>query len=105
MLGLFAGDWHSLSEITNITNIPKETLNDLKKCGTSINKQGMSYPKKFTEADKCWIVLHIRRDSKMYWLSLHQLIKDLQIDASEKQFAMPYMNSDIITKLLNVILF
>jgi len=37
-LGLIAGDRHSLSEITKITNIPKGTLGDLKKRGTDITK-------------------------------------------------------------------
>ena len=83
-MGLIAGKRHSLSEITNITNIPKGTLGDLKKRGTEVTKQRTGRPKKFTEADKRQLVLHIRRDSKTRRLSLHQLIKNLQLDASEK---------------------
>ena len=73
-----------MSEITNITKIPKGTLGDLKKRGTRVTKQRTGRPKKLTEADKRQIVLHIRRDSKTRWLSLHQLIKDLQLNALEK---------------------
>jgi hypothetical protein len=49
-LGLIAGNRHSLSEITNITNIPKGTLGDLKKRGTGVTKQRTGRPKKFAEA-------------------------------------------------------
>ena len=64
-LGLIAGKRHSLSEITNITKILKDTLNDLKKHETGVTKQRTSHSKKLTEADKCQIVLYIRRNSNM----------------------------------------
>ena len=83
-LGLIAGGRHSLRDITNITNIPKETLGDLKKRGTGVTKQRGGRLKKFDTRDKCRIELHIRRDSKTRRLSLHQLIKDLLLDALEK---------------------
>ena len=83
-LSLIAGKWHSLSEITNITKISKNTFNDLKKRETGVTKQRTSHSKKLTEADKYQIVLHIQWDSKTCQLSLHQLIKDFQLNASKK---------------------
>src|SRR5436853_6516030 len=45
-LGLIQGRRHSLSEITQITNIPKRTLGNLKKRNTPLNKPRSGRPHK-----------------------------------------------------------
>ena len=83
-LGLMAGSWHSLSEITSITNIPKGTLGDLKKRGTGISKPRCGRPKKFSIADKRQIDLYIRRNATTRRATLESIIKALTLDASPK---------------------
>ncbi len=51
-LGLIEGKRHSLSDITDIPNIPKDTLSDIKKRGIGISKQRSGHPKKLTAWDK-----------------------------------------------------
>src|SRR5271169_5842319 len=101
-LGLIAGGRHSLAEITNITNIPKGTLSDIKKRKTAETKPQNDRPKKLTERDKRRIEIHIRLNSKTRRSTLQERTSTLTRPKilSEKH----YENSDMIITLLNDIL-
>jgi len=60
-LGLIEEGLHTLSEITQITNIPKETLKPLKKQNTSLNKVQLDHPSKLSLHHKRQIVFYITR--------------------------------------------
>ena len=83
-LGLIAGGQHSLREITNITNIPKGTLGDLKKRGTPISKPCTGRPKKLSKGEKHYIDLYIRRNSTTRRSTPETIIEALTLDASPK---------------------
>jgi len=51
-LGLIQGRRHSLSEISQFTNIPKGTIGDLKKGNTPLNKVLSGRPPKLSIRDK-----------------------------------------------------
>ena len=59
-MGLIEGKRYSLSEITNIINIPKDTLSDIKKRGTGLSKHRSDRPKRLTSRDKRRIERFIR---------------------------------------------
>ena len=82
-LDLIAGGRHSLTEITNITNIPKGMLSDIKKRKTAETKPRSDRPKKLTEHDKHRIEIHIHLNSQTRRSTLLQLRKDLHLDATE----------------------
>ena len=78
--GLFQGARHSLSEITQITNIPKGTLGNLKKRNTPLSKPRSGRPSKLSERHKRQIVFHITRNHITRRLSVPSIIRDLQLD-------------------------
>ena len=78
-LGLIQGERHSLSEITKITNIPKQTLGDLKQYNTPISKPRSGCPAKLSERHKRQIVFHITRNYQSHHLSVCFIIEDLQL--------------------------
>lgn len=78
-LGLIQGKRHSLREITEITNIPKQTLGDLKKRNTPISKPRSGRPAKLSERHKRQIVFHITRNHQSRRLSVSSIIRDLQL--------------------------
>lgn len=59
-LGLCQGRRHSLHDITNIINIPKFTVYDIKKRDTAASKQRSSRSKKLTDRDKRYLEIYIR---------------------------------------------
>ena len=59
-LGLCQGRRHSLHDITNIINIPKSTVYDIKKRDTAASKQRSGRPKKLTNRDKRHLEIYIR---------------------------------------------
>src|SRR5438046_338938 len=79
-LGLMQGGRHSLPEISNITNIPKSTLGDLKKRGTPLNKARSGHPHKLSERDKRHIELLIRRNHTTHRLSARAVINTLGLN-------------------------
>ena len=79
-LGLIQGVRHSLSEISNITNIPLGTVGDLKKRNTPLNKVRSGRPPKLSARDKRQIVFHITRNHESRRLSVMTIIQDLQLD-------------------------
>ena len=81
VLGLIQGDRHSLSKITKITNIPKQTLEDRKKCNTPWSKPQLSCPSKLSDHHKCRIIFHITRNYQSLRLSALSIIRDLQLQA------------------------
>ena len=80
VLGLIQGGRHSLSEISQITNIPKGTIGNLKKRDTPLNKVRSGRPPKLSDRHKRQIVLHITKTHKSRRLSLISIIQDLQLD-------------------------
>jgi transposase len=79
-LGLIQGARHSLSEITQITNIPKGSLGNLKKRNTPLNKPRSGRPAKLTDRHKRQIVFHITRNHESRRLSVMSIIRNLQLD-------------------------
>ena len=84
-LGLLQGGRHAFSEITQITNIPKGTLGNLKKRGTPLNKPRSGRPPKLSDRDKRQIVLHTTKNHKSRRLSVQSIIQDLQLDIGTTQ--------------------
>ena len=82
-LGLIEGKRHSLSEITNIVNIPKGTLSDIKKRGTGISKHRSGRPKKLTTRDKRRIKRFIRTNRYTRRVTLSRLKSILRLNAHE----------------------
>jgi transposase len=82
-LGLIEGKRHSLSEITDIVNIPKGTLSDIKKRGTGISKPRSGRPKKLTARDERRIKRFIRTNKFTRRVTLSQLKSILQLNAHE----------------------
>ena len=76
-LGLIQGERHSLSEITKITNIPKQTLGDLKKRNTPLNKPRSGHPSKLSDRHKRQIIFHVTRNYQSHRLSALSIIRDL----------------------------
>ena len=81
-LGLIQGGRHSLSEITQITNIPKGLLGNLKKCNTPLNKARSGRTPKLSDRHKRQIILHITKNHESRRLSVISIIQDLQLDIS-----------------------
>src|SRR5579859_1884234 len=84
-LGLLQGGRHAFSEITQITNILKGTLGNLKKCDTPLNKSRSDHLPRLSDCDKCQIVLHITKNHKSRRLSVQSIIQDLQLDIDTTQ--------------------
>ena len=82
VLGLIQGGRHSLSEISQITNIPKGTIGNLKKRNTPLNKVRSGHPPKLSIRDKRQIVFHITRNHESRHLSVMSIIQDLQLSTS-----------------------
>ena len=71
-----------MSEISQITNISKGTLGDLKKRNTSLSKARTERSNKLSDRLKRQIVLHITRNHKSRRLSVKSIIQDLDLDIS-----------------------
>jgi len=82
-LGLIKGGRHSLSEISQITNIPKGTLGDLKKRDTPLSKARTGRPHKLSERAKRAIERLIRQSYKTRRLSAKSIIQNLQLEVCE----------------------
>ena len=82
-LELIKGGRHSLSEISQITNIPKDTLGDLKKRDTPLSKARTECPHKLLEHAKRAIERLIRQSYKTRCLSAKSIIYDLQLKVCE----------------------
>lgn len=78
------GRRHTLTEITQITNIPKGTLGDLKRRGTGVTKPRSGRPKKLTSRDIRHIEIYIRSNYTTRRVGLRNLIRILQLDCTEK---------------------
>src|SRR5437667_553244 len=59
-LGLCAAGRNSLREVTNIINIPKSTVHDIKTRGTGISKPRSGRPKKLSTRDIRQLIRYIR---------------------------------------------
>ena len=81
-LGLIQGSQHSLSEISHIADIPKDTFGNLKKHNTPLNKVRSDHSSKLSVYNKCQIVIHITRNHESRCLSVMLIIQDLQLDIS-----------------------
>jgi transposase len=79
-LALLHGGRHAFKEITQITNMPKGTLGNLKKRDTPLNKPRSGRPPKLSDRDKRQIVLHITKNHQSRRLSVQSIIQDLQLD-------------------------
>jgi transposase len=78
--GLIQGARHTLSEISQITNIPLGTLGDLKKRNSPLSKVRSGRPVKLSDRHKRQIVFHITKNHKSRRLSAISIIHDLQLD-------------------------
>ena len=83
-LGLIRGKKHVLSEITQITNIPKGTLRDLKKRGTGITKPRCGHPKKLTPRHIRHFEIYLRRNYSTRRAQIKDLIRIFHLDCTEK---------------------
>src|SRR5271154_3502069 len=95
-LGLIEGGLHTLSEITQITNIPKGTLKHLKKRNTSLNKVRSGRPPKLSPRHKHQIVFHITRNHESRRLSVMSIIQNLQLDVPQTPLNLPSKTLAII---------
>jgi hypothetical protein len=77
----FQSGRHSLSEISQITNIPKGSIGNLKKRDTPLNKVRSGGPLKLSDRHKRQIVFHITKNHKSRRLSVMSIIpRNLQLD-------------------------
>jgi len=65
-----------------MTNILKESIENLKKRNTSLNKVHSSYLSKLSICNKYYIVFYITRNYKSLSLSVILIIQGLQLDTS-----------------------
>ena len=72
-LGLCQGGRHPLRNITNIINIPKSTVYDIKKHDTAATKQRSGRPKKLTDRGKRHLEMYIRINRTTRRVSLSYL--------------------------------
>jgi len=71
---------HSLSEISEIINIPLDTLGDLKKRNSPLSKPQSGHPLKLSDRHKRQIVLCITRNYASRRLTLMSIIQSLKLD-------------------------
>jgi transposase len=84
-LGLMEGRRHSMSEISQMTNIPERTLYSLRKRNNPLNKVRSGRPPKLSPRHKCQIIFHITRNHESHRLSVMTIIQDLQLDIGIRQ--------------------
>ena len=72
-LGLCQGGRHSLRNITNIINISKSTIYDIKKRDTAATKQRSGHAKKLTDRDKRHLEMYTRTNRTTGRVSLSYL--------------------------------
>ena len=82
-LGLYAAGNHPLREITEIINIPKSTVADIKTRGTGISKPRSGRPRKLSTRDIRQIIRHIRTNKSTRRISLSQLKKVFHLNVHE----------------------
>ena len=82
-MGLIEGKRHSLNEIINITNIPKDILSDIKKRGTDLSKHRNDRPKTLTSRDKHRIERFIRINKSTRRITLSRLKSILRLRVHE----------------------
>src|SRR5437762_4138171 len=103
-LGLIEGGRHSLREITNITNIPKGTLGDLKKRDTGISKPRSGRPKTLSSRDLRHIEIYIRTSHTTRRTPIPRLISLLDLQAHPNTVRKALIGLGTITELLVVVL-
>jgi len=94
-LGLIKGGRHSLSEISQITNVPKGTLGNLKKQDTSLSKAHTECPDKLSDRAKGANERLIRPSYKTHCLSTKSIIHDLQLEVCESTVKLALKDLDI----------
>src|SRR5437667_1634621 len=82
-LGLCAAGRNSLQEITNIINIPKSTVHDIKTRGTGISKPRSGWPKKLSTRDIRQLIRYIRTNKSTRQITLTQLKKTFHLPVHE----------------------
>ena len=82
-LGLCAGHRNSLREITNIINIPKSTVYDIKTRDTGISKPRPGRPKKLSASDIRQLIRYIRTNKSTRRITLTQLKKTFHLPVHE----------------------
>src|SRR2546421_10668515 len=82
-LGLRALGKVPLQEITNITGIPKSTVQDINTRGTGINKPHSSRPRKLSSRDIRHIIRYIRTDRHTRRITLNSLKKVFSLNIHE----------------------
>src|SRR5271155_5633121 len=83
-LALINGKKHSLREISEITNIPQQTLSNLKRRNTPISKPHPPRGKKLDDRDKRRINLYVRSNSASRRTSATNIGNELSLDVSGK---------------------
>ena len=84
VLGLVKGKHHSLREITNITNIPKTTIYDIKTRNTGETKPRSGRPKLLDEMTLRQIIRYIKTDKQMRHQSLAVIIDVINLEVSPR---------------------
>src|SRR5579871_3011700 len=82
-LGLCAAGNHPLREITEIIDIPKSTVGDIKTRGTGISKPRSGRPKKLSPRDIRQIIKYIRANKSTRRISLTRLKKVFHLNVHE----------------------
>ena len=72
-LGLYASDRFPLREISNIINIPKSTVNDIKKRGMGVSKPRSGRPKKVSIRDIRQIIRYPQMSKFTWQINLYNL--------------------------------
>jgi len=83
VLGLSEGKRHSLQDITNVTNVPKSTVYDIKQCKTGESKKHTGRPKKLSPRTMCQLLRFIRTNKDTRRFTLAQLKKTFQLKVHE----------------------
>ena len=82
-LGLCAAGNHPLCEITEIINIPKSTIGDIKTHGTGISKPRSGRLKKLSSHDIRQVIRYIHTNKSTHWITLTWLKKIFQLNIHE----------------------
>ena len=82
-MGLYAGHKNLLREITNIINILKSTVYDIKTRDTGISKPHPGWPKKLSTRDIRQLIRYIRTNKSTRQITLTQLKKTFHLPVHE----------------------
>jgi len=83
VLGLCKGQRHALREITNVTNVPKSTVYDIKRRGTAVSKPRTGRPKKLSARSIRQLIRFICTNKTTRRLTLTHVKRILHLEVHE----------------------